>query len=93
MSRNPTFTQALADATARPVEVAPIAESTTLGAAFMAGLGVGVWSDLHDIDDLWQPAHVVEPTPDIDHAAQRERWRDALDRAAGWHSELSALDF
>jgi glycerol kinase len=93
MSRNPTFAQALADATARPVEVAPIAESTTLGAAFMAGLGVGVWSDLHDIDELWQPARVTEPRPGIDHVAQRERWRDALDRAAGWHSDLSALDF
>ena len=93
MSRNPTFAQALADATARPVEVAPIAESTTLGAAFMAGLGVGVWRDLHDIDDLWQPAQVIEPRAGIDHASQRERWHDALDRAAGWHSELSALDF
>jgi glycerol kinase len=93
MSQNPTFAQALANATARPVEVAPIAESTTLGAAFMAGLGVGVWGDLHDLDDLWEPSRVVEPTNGDDHAAQRERWNDALDRAAGWYGELSALDF
>jgi glycerol kinase len=59
----------------------------------MAGLGVGVWSDLHDIDDLWQPARIVEPGTGIDHAARRERWHDAVDRAAGWHRELSALDF
>jgi glycerol kinase len=93
MSRNPTFAQALADAAARPVEVAPIAESTTLGAAFMAGLGVGLWSDLHDLDDLWQPAATVEPTPGNDHAAARSRWHEALERSAGWHADLSALDF
>ena len=33
MSANPTFTQALADATGRPVEVSPVVEATTLGAA------------------------------------------------------------
>ncbi|MDQ2649920.1 MAG: FGGY-family carbohydrate kinase, partial [Actinomycetota bacterium] len=38
MSDNPTFVQALADATQRPVEVSPLREATTLGAAFLAGL-------------------------------------------------------
>ncbi len=46
MSRNPTFVQALADATQRPVEVSPVVEATTLGAAFLAGLAIGTWSDL-----------------------------------------------
>ncbi len=41
MSRNPTFVQALADAAGCAIEVAPVAESTTVGAAFLAGLGVG----------------------------------------------------
>ena len=93
MSRNPTFVQALADAANRPVEVAPVAESTTIGAAFMAGLGVGIWNDIHDLDGLWQPSHVVEPRPDNDHVRLRERWAGALDRAAGWYPDLSALDF
>jgi len=93
MSRNPTFVQALADAADRPIEVAPVAESTTVGAAFMAGLGVGVWNDIHDLDGLWQPSHVVEPRPDNDHTRSRERWAGAVDRAAGWHADLSALDF
>ena len=39
MSANPTFVQALADATGRPVEVSPVVEATTLGAAFLAGPG------------------------------------------------------
>jgi glycerol kinase len=93
MSRNPTFVQALADAADRPIEVSPVAESTMIGAAFMAGLGVGIWDDLHDLDDLWTPATVVEPQRSSDHAERRARWGDALDRAAGWHAELSALDF
>ena len=41
MTDNPTFVQALADATQRPVEVSPVKEATTLGAAFLAGLAVG----------------------------------------------------
>lgn len=93
MSRNPTFVQALADATGRPIDVAAVAESTTIGAAFMAGLGVGVWGDIHDLDELWRPARTVVPGAGIDRAANRSRWADALDRAAGWHPDLSALDF
>ena len=41
MSTNPTFVQALADLSRRPVEVSPVADATTLGAAFLAGLAVG----------------------------------------------------
>ncbi len=88
MSANPTFVQALADATRRPVEVSPVSEATTLGAAFLAGLATGTWDNWDDIAETWAPTRVVEPvaTPD------RDRWRDALDRAAGWFDELSALD-
>jgi len=93
MSANPTFAQAVADAANCPIEVAPVAESTTIGAAFMAGLGVGVFSSLDDLDQLWTPAHVVEPSDPSTHGERRERWADALDRAGGWHSDLSALEF
>jgi len=93
MSRNPTFARALADAIGSPIEVAPVAESTTIGAAFLAGLGAGAWSSIDDVDRLWQPAAVVEPAADVDRAATRARWTDALARSAGWHAELSMLDF
>ena len=42
MSANPTFVQALANATGKAVEVSPVAEATTLGAAFLAGVATGV---------------------------------------------------
>ena len=41
MSANPTFVQALADASGRPVEISPVLEATTLGAGLLAGLAVG----------------------------------------------------
>jgi len=93
MSENPTFAQALADASNQVIEVAPIAESTTIGAAFMAGLGIDVWSDMSDLDSLWRPSVVVEPQQGDEHASRRSRWQDALERSAGWIPELSALDF
>jgi len=89
MSDNPTFIQALADATQRPVEVSPVLEATTLGAAFLAGLAVGTWGSWDDIAATWQPRATVEPVGSFD----RDRWRSAVDRAAEWFPELSALSF
>jgi glycerol kinase len=89
MSANATFVQALADATQRPIEVSPELEATTLGAGFLAGLAVGTWSSWDDIAATWAPARVVEPGEPLD----RERWRTAVDRAAGWYPELSAITF
>ena len=89
MSRNPTFVQALADATQRTVEVSPVVEATTMGAAFLAGLAVGTWGGLDDIAATWSPAGVVEPGEPLD----RDRWAEAVERAAGWVPELSAVTF
>jgi glycerol kinase len=89
MSGNPTFIQAVADATRRPVEVSPEREATTLGAGFLAGLAVGTWSGWDELAATWRPRAVVEPARDLD----RSRWREALDRAAGWEPDLSAISF
>lgn len=89
MSANPTFTQALADATGRSVEVSPEPEATTLGAAYAAGLAVGAWANDDDIADSWQPTEVVEPVGSFD----REKWADTVKRAERWYPELSAISF
>ncbi len=89
MSANGVFVQHLADATQRPVEIAPVTEATALGAGFLAGLAVGTWSGWDDVAATWRPASVVEPGAPTD----RERWRDAVSRAARWHGDLSDLDF
>ena len=89
MSANPTFVQALADATQRPVEISPEPEATTLGAAFAAGLAVGGWADLDEVAATWSPARVVDPVGTFD----RERWADTLRRAERWFPDLSAISF
>jgi glycerol kinase len=89
MSANATFVQALADATQRPIEVAPVTEATALGAGYLAGLAVGTWAGWGEVADAWRPRATVEPAGALD----RERWADAKRRAAEWYPELSAIDF
>lgn len=89
MSANGTFVQALADAAQRPVELSPVLEATTLGAAFLAGLAVGTWADEGEIAATWSPRQTVEPS----RVTDRARWRAARDRARQWVPELSSLDF
>jgi glycerol kinase len=89
MSANRVFVQALADACQRPVEVSPVLEATTLGAAFLAGMAVGIWADEDEVAATWSPRLTVEPVGTTD----RRRWHEACDRARGWIPELSALDF
>ena len=89
MSNNPTFVQALADAAARPVERAREAESTTLGAAYLAGMASGTWAGFDDVAGNWEPAETVEPAASVD----RDRWAEAVDRSKGWYEDLSAITF
>jgi len=92
MSRNSVFVQALANATMRPVAVCRDTEATTLGAAFLAGVTVGVWSSLAEAAALVAPLRVVEPA-ETNTAAVRAQWHEAVSRSRGWIPELSALDF
>ncbi len=94
MSANATFVAALADAVGRPVEVSPVTEATTLGAAYLAGMALGVWADEEAVAAAWTPARVVEPrTSDARRSALRARWLDARQRALHTIPELSSLDF
>jgi glycerol kinase len=94
MSANPVFTQALADAVGRPIEISPVLEATTLGAAYLAGMAVGVWSDEDEVAEAWAPRAVVEPAvDDSERDRLRTRWLEARGRAEATIPELSALDF
>jgi glycerol kinase len=89
MTANAVFVQTLADAATRPVEVSPVLEATTLGAAYLAGMAVGVWADEDEVAESWTPRAVVEPSRRVD----RQRWRAAVERAKQAVPELSSLDF
>jgi glycerol kinase len=93
MSRNPTFMQALADASGKPVETSPVREATTLGAGFLAGLAVGLWPDVDALGATWRPAGRYDPQRDDERPAARARWQEALQRAARWIPTLSEVDF
>ena len=94
MSANPTFVGALADSLGRPVEVSPVTEATTLGAAYLAGMAVGTWGDEDDVAAAWRPAAVIEPrTSERRRAEVRERWLEARARALRAVPELSGLEF
>jgi len=59
-----------------------ILETTALGAAFLAGLGTGVWKSKSDITSTWREQRRFDPT--ADRAAVTEqltRWDDAVRRA------------
>lgn len=54
MTANGFLMQFLADMLDCPVEVPLVAETTALGAAFLAGLQVGIFDDLQQLSGLWQ---------------------------------------
>ncbi len=89
MSANPTFVQALANATTKVVEISPVLEATARGAGFLAGVADHTWSSLDDVASLWQPKTIVEPNGQLD----RQQWQRAVERASSWYPELSAFDF
>lgn len=56
-----------------------ITETTALGAAYLAGLGVGYWESVGDIQSQWQCERVFQPSGDTALVAQRlDGWRNAV---------------
>jgi glycerol kinase len=89
MTDNPTFVQALADATQRPVEISPVREATGLGAGLLAGIAVGRHASVDELATTWKPRATVQPADVLD----RDRWRRAVERSRKWIPELSGIDF
>src|SRR6478735_8860920 len=82
---NDLLCQIQADQVGVPVERPKVVETTGLGAAFFAGLGVGVWESTDDLRDTWTLDRKFEPSGDratVD--AAHARWRDAVERSKGW---------
>jgi len=65
-----------------PVRRPQVAETTALGAAFLAGLATGVWSGLDELRATWALDRRFEPGPRDD--AAYERWTEAVRRSRGW---------
>ena len=66
---------------ARPANL----ETTALGAAYLAGLGAGVWKSPDEISARWKAAATFEPAMSRDEAdSLYEGWKKAVDRVKGW---------
>ncbi|MBI4515840.1 MAG: glycerol kinase GlpK [Deltaproteobacteria bacterium] len=76
---NDFLLQALADTLGIPVERPAVVQATALGAAYLAGLAVGVWQDLYELRDRWRCGGRFEPRLSADARDSRfQRWRKAL---------------
>jgi glycerol kinase len=72
-----------ADVLGVPVVVPELAETTALGAAYLAGIATGLWTE-EDTRAMWREGARYEPAMSEDERATLlEGWRRALDRARG----------
>jgi glycerol kinase len=79
---NDLLCQLQADTLRLPVDRSAELQTTGLGAAFLAGLGVGMWSSFDELATTRHSSGLFEPRP-IDPRSH-ERWRAAVWRAKGW---------
>jgi len=82
---NDLLMQFQADLLGVPVARPKVLETTALGAAYLAGLTVNLWSSREQVASHWQLDRRFEPGMSRDEAAARmARWREAVARARGW---------
>ena len=87
-ARNDLLLQFQSDLLGVPVVRPQVTETTALGAAYLAGLGVGFWSSATEVTANWRAERRFEPDMSRDEAASRmRRWSRAVDRSRGWDGE------
>jgi glycerol kinase len=73
-----------ADVLGAPVSVPEIAETTALGAAYLAGIATGVWS-LQQVGEMWREADRYEPRMEAEQRQQlMGEWQRAVERSRAW---------
>ena len=79
---NDLLCQMQADAVQLTVDRSAELQTTGLGAAFLAGLGVGVWSSPDELAGTRRSSGIFEPGPS--DSAAHARWREAVARSRDW---------
>ncbi|MCA9235664.1 MAG: glycerol kinase, partial [Planctomycetales bacterium] len=85
---NSALMQFQANILGRPVQRPVVTETTALGAAYLAGLHVGVWTGMSELEKHWELQQEFRP-----HLAARlreqqlKRWASAVERCKGWLAE------
>ncbi len=84
---NDLLMQIQADLLGVPVVRPKITETTALGAAYLAGLAVGLWQDRAEVAAQWHEDRRFEPAlAEADRESRYERWHEAVERSKGWES-------
>ena len=85
MVANETLMQFQADVLGVPVVRPKVAETTALGAAYVAGLAVGFWSGLDELRANWNEDHrwLPELSDDVRDRGLRQ-WRKAVTKSMDW---------
>ncbi len=79
-----------ADVLGVPVVVPEIPETTALGAAYLAGVATGIWSE-RDTREMWREDARYEPTMGAEERAELMRgWTRAVERSRGWSNRPEA---
>ena len=81
---NNLLCQLQADQLGVPVQRPEVLETTALGAAFLAGLGTGVWSSTDELANTWRLDRRFEPTEGVRGDGSYERWLKGIERSKGW---------
>jgi glycerol kinase len=86
-ARNDLLLQFQADISGVPVMRSAVQETTALGAAWLAGIGGGLWRGTEEVATLWTGDRTFEPDMSADQRDARVAiWRDAVTRSRGWVS-------
>lgn len=84
-TRSEFLMQFQADILGIPVELPSVTEMAALGAAYLAGLGVGFWDSKEEIAKQWKVERVFEPN--MKEARREElyaKWKEAVQRSLNW---------
>lgn len=85
MARNDWLMQFQADILGVPVQRPQVTETTALGAAYLAGLAVGLWESAEAISAGWRVEREFTPSmSDSERESLYAGWKKAVERARGW---------
>jgi glycerol kinase len=90
-SVNDLLMQIQADLLKVPIVRSQTAETTVLGACYLAGMAAGIWSNVEEVAQQWHESRRFEPALD---SKERDRklaeWQQAIERTRGWDASGAA---